>query len=128
MPAADAMLLRCRHRHLAATGVVAPPPLRTSSMRVVEDRIVLKLSGSLSSLSFLWSGPNIASKNQSRLGGQYLIVQYLGNPAIRNIDQNHHLFYQQNRPYLTQFKSSRLDLALSYLKSHDVVTGYNPTT
>ncbi len=25
-------------------------------------------------------------------------------------------------------KSNRLDLALSYLDSHDIVTGYNPTT
>ncbi len=29
---------------------------------------------------------------------------------------------------LTPIKSSRLDLASSYLESHDVVTGYNPTT
>ena len=29
---------------------------------------------------------------------------------------------------LTPIKSNRLDLASSYLDSHDVVTGYNPTT
>ena len=29
---------------------------------------------------------------------------------------------------LTPLKSSQLDLASLYLKSHDVVTGYNPTT
>ena len=29
---------------------------------------------------------------------------------------------------LTPIKSKRLDLASSYLDSHDVVTGYNPTT
>jgi hypothetical protein len=67
MLAADTVLLRCHSRRHGATGVAVPLPLRTPNICVAEDRIVSRLGGYLSSLSFLVVGVQIILPRKYRL-------------------------------------------------------------